>query len=188
MYLRGRLWVVAGLIVIGALFAWGAGVREAVSDPVPLTVAFPAPGDTLSDSVEVRRGGRFVLEIVTPITSKARIDASRSGDPVRCRIDATIAGSDLRLMSQIKALEALDWTDRSVTWVSNDHFTLPRHGDYVLSVKNVSSTDPIFARGAFVRLTRLETDGIDLLPMALRVASYVTLAVAILILLTTDVS
>jgi hypothetical protein len=181
---RIRRGIIAVCITLGALLLALGDVRRALGDPVAVVLPLPVRGMSAAEVFTLGRGGRFQVAIVTPAASADRVRMSREGSPVRCDIRVVITGKAVRATQIIRAVEALDWTRYTNTWVSNGEVRLPAYGDYVASVSTLSADDPVFSRGGYVRLDRIEANGVDLLPLALDSIGYGLLILALVVALT----
>lgn len=166
--------VVAG---VSAIRYTNAALSE--SEYRPMSQPLPGIGYTIGDTFDLVRGGRFIVEIVSPTTDQHKGIAARQKPPVRCDVTLLVrrSGSSWRQQS-IAMFDNGGWTHYTDLYFADKPITLER-GRYELILKRNGSHDPFTDHGAMVALVRFEAPGPEFGYFALELFGYAILIAGI---------
>jgi hypothetical protein len=147
---------IAVLILLGTGVLWYGNTRGADSEWTPVSMAYPGQGLIVEDTFRLYRGGRFQLQVESPITSNEM--QTIEGQSLSTNLHVTLIGSRFRSSASIHSLHAGSWTRNSAQYSPEDVWTLPP-GEYEFTATGGQVPAVFSQRGAVLHLHRLEPVG-----------------------------
>jgi hypothetical protein len=174
-----RSWFIVAFIAAGALLVHYGRANLAVREWVPIERPFPGEGAAVTQSFEIRRGGRFTMAVNVPGAGPAE------QPPVACNLTLTITGKNgFRVDQSIRSVQLGAWRSDLHRYFPPDPLVLPSGGKYSFTLRNAAAAGVFRQRGVMLVLEREEPVGREFGYAIAQGLGYVLLGVAALLAFT----
>jgi hypothetical protein len=163
-----------GLLLLH-LGEWYGRATNAVRVQCP----YPGVGTRAIESLDIFRGGRFMIHVQTPATAGEIAQLHRELPPIVCDLEVVITGSDaFRANQKILLLHNGGWTPHDNLFLADEAIDIPSGGRYRIVIVSRTPVEEFCRRGAILRLARFEPSGHELLGTVFVVTGYVCIVSA----------
>ena len=148
------------LALLGASLIWWGHTRGALENSEPVRLPYPGTGFQLSDTFRVASGGRFALQIGTPVTAAEVRQLHRELPPVTCDLLVKLRGpKGFAIERHIVTMHNGASSGSQNYFYPDGLFILPRGGPYDLTLLSKEAPELFATRGAIVTFERWEDVG-----------------------------